>query len=67
MKGGRIAGRMSILRIPSAAGRASRRGALPIAFLWHRTVNVYPACTPTAWQKPCGLASVAHSGPGDSP
>lgn len=54
MSNGQIAGRMSTLRILSAAGKDLTPGALPLAILGALTVNVYPRWSPS-YPSPIGL------------
>ena len=54
MNDGRIAGRMSTLHVPSAAGKGLAPGALPLAILVALTVSVYPRWSPD-YLPPIGL------------
>jgi hypothetical protein len=54
MNHGRIAGKVSILHVPSAAGKGLAPGALPLAILVALTVSVYPRWSPD-YLSPIGL------------
>ena len=54
MINGRVAGKMSILDVPSAAGKGPVPGVLPLAILVALTVNVYSRWSPN-YLPPVGL------------